>query len=168
MVRVCRTRMMVPKAPYFQALTTTCRQVHAETELLPLTLNEFMAHPDEMKILLAGDVIDSARLPLIRKLRLCLSFKDTACRIHADILPLIKQLQGPRQITLEQYINFPGSPGMPQFLTRLKADAERIFEEGPPDDHVEVRVLVKAPIILGNREKENRENVQKLRRIVGC
>lgn len=59
------------KAPQFRALTTACRQLFAETESLPLTLNEVVAVPFFMNY-----PTDLRHLRRIQRLRLILRERD--------------------------------------------------------------------------------------------
>jgi hypothetical protein len=80
----------------FQALTTTCRQIHQESQPLPVTLNEFVGRPEDLFICLRYGL---AYVGTIRRLRIfvdgssCLVWPADEFRLRSDLVQQLRDIR---------------------------------------------------------------------------
>jgi len=128
------------RAPHFQGLTTTCRQVHAETKLLPFALNEFTGDIFDVKPFLIANVHHTTWLSAIKTLQLKV-YGLTGYRTYPisilKILCLVQQLNGLKKVIVEHMV-FKGWPS--RWETHLAAEVEGVFRQRALNGDLEVLV----------------------------
>lgn len=95
------------------ALTTTCRQIFTEARLVPLSANKFNGNVTCLDSLFRGRTFDNARVLVITKLRLIVSYchvvdHQGTFRINGplmNMLLVVRGLPALKRITLVCYGN---------------------------------------------------------------
>jgi hypothetical protein len=136
------------KASFFQALTTTCQQIHGETNLLPVTLNEFCGHPEHLASFPALLHFDASMIQHVRLVIGCLDAElhngGRFCLSHECIKDLreFKRWLGPglKSIVLEKWVDDLDGPWDGQSVSRVLSQTRDIFGYGNGNDSLVVSV----------------------------
>ncbi|KAF1840487.1 uncharacterized protein K460DRAFT_209346 [Cucurbitaria berberidis CBS 394.84] len=130
------------------ALTASCRQIHAETKLLPYSMNEFVGSRNYLKPLITGGLFDSALVLVVPKIRVLIGCCDVeehsgAPRLErplADMLLVFRGLPGLKRVTLDWDGQLWGNDW--EYLRGcLLKEMKRAFDLEPRLDHIEVEAV---------------------------
>lgn len=138
--------------PNLLALLSVCRQIYAETRLLPFKLNTFVGHAPSSDDFLAGKIIDQARLDVVRELRWSFFIlagledewtKSSFQESFEKVIGLMSKLRGLERVVLEVKVRFVKVLDVESLFKRLVVEANEILGGRGEERKVQVDVVAR-------------------------